>query len=95
MDFGKLFNTILDLIVQLLMIIPQFINWCLVQLVDLLLAIWPSSAAIGIPGVPDLLGRVAQAAPFFPWGTLAQSVTVALGLLGVVAIWKAVALIWP
>ena len=95
MDFGQLFNTILDLIVGLLMIIPQFINWVLVQLVDLLLLMWPSSTALGLPSVVDLLNQVAAAYPFFPWGTIAQALTIGLGLLGLVAIWKVVDLVWP
>ncbi|MNK97081.1 hypothetical protein D3C87_1173970 [compost metagenome] len=95
MDFGKLFNTLLDLVVDLLMLIPKFINWALVQLIDLLLAIMPSSASLGIPTIGTLLGNAAGAFPFFPWSVVAQALSITLPVLTGVLIWKAVDLLWP
>ena len=95
MDFGKLFNTILDLVVQVLLLIPKFINWCLVQIIDLLFLMWPTSASLGIPTVASILDQAVASFPLFPWSVVAHLFGISVALLGGVMIWKAFAALWP
>lgn len=92
---GQAILELMQFILDLVLVVPKFVNWVLVALVELLLAIMPTSSGLGIPMPSTLLNSAAAAYPFFPWSIVADLFGVGLSVLGGVLAWKAFAAIWP
>lgn len=82
-------------ILDIILLLPKLINWILVALIDLLLGMWPSSQALGIPTVAEMLTSVSTSFPFFPWSIVAHLFGVVVLLLGAILVVKAVKIFWP
>ncbi|HEY9758735.1 MAG TPA: hypothetical protein V6C97_26445 [Oculatellaceae cyanobacterium] len=82
-------------IIDILMKLPALVNWLICRLIDLVLAVWPSSSTLGIPNVVTLINDAQTQFSFFPWFLFNDVFACAILYLGAILIVKAIKIIWP